>query len=209
MKLGLALSVLLFSFVNASAQSTMDEIEASIAARAQELNRAEKILTSPDPNQRKAAMEMLLKQDDPALVNKAKEVGLYSADPELRATAIRAILDAGGAFRAEFDIPSNTDNLTAVYDWLRTFKGSWSVDGRTGYFQFALGSYDAAEMCWKWLGSRNCALRMSGESVSTADWDFNISGSAVMKLDDTGALNGSFLVNGRGRPVTIRIPLHF
>jgi hypothetical protein len=28
-----------------------------------------------------------------------------------------------------------------------------------------------------------------------------------MRLDDDGALTGAFVVNGRGRPVTIRIPL--
>lgn len=189
------------------AQSTLDKIEAEIGSRAEELRRAETLLADPDPNRRLAAMEALLKSGDQALADKAKEIGLFSDDPRLRAAAVRAILDAGGTFRAEFEIPTEDSDLTAIYDWLKRFGGSWSSDGSTGYFGFVVGEYDEEEKCWKWLDSKHCALRMSGEEVITANWDRGTSASAVMRLDGTGALTGAFLVNGRGKPVTIRIPL--
>ncbi|WP_306120788.1 MULTISPECIES: HEAT repeat domain-containing protein [unclassified Roseitalea] len=193
--------------MSASASSVLDEIEAQIGERSDELVRAERLLADPDPNRRIAAMEALLRSGDPVFVNKAKEVGLYSDDPRLRAAAIRAVLDAGGPMRAEFEIPADNSELTQIYDWLRMFKGSWTQDARTGYFSFVVGDFDAEQDCWKWHEGRNCVFRMSGEKVMTADWSFNIVGTSVMELDDTGTLTGAFLVNGRGTPVTIRIPL--
>jgi hypothetical protein len=189
-----------------AAQSVLDDIESKITARADELRRAEELLSSPDPNLRVAAMEAIIASGDSALVRKAKEVGLFSDDPQLRAAAIKATLDAGGAFRAEFNIPDDKD-VTAIQDWLRLFQGSWSDDGRTGYYAFTIGDYSEEEACWLWHGLTRCAFRMSGDEVATADWSYNAAGSAVMRLDDTGALTGAFVVNGRGRPVTIRIPL--
>lgn len=207
MKRLVALTFFLAVSTPVGAQAVLDEIEAKIGSRAEELQRAESLLADPDPNRRIAAMEALLKSGDPAFIDKAKEVGLFSDDPRLRAAAIRAIFDAGGTFRAEFDIPVDDADLTAIHNWLRTFNGSWSEDGSTGYFGFTLGDFDEKQDCWKWLDSNDCALRMSGEEVLTADWSFNISGSSAMRLDETGALTGAFLVNGRGTPVTIRIPL--
>ena len=190
----------------AMAASVLDDIESKVNARADELQRAEALLANPDPNIRAAAMEAMVDSGDPALVRKAKEVGLFSDDPQLREAAIKATFDAGGAFRAEFIIPEGKD-ITAIYDWLRAYKGSWSEDERTGYFAFTVGDYDPAKSCWLWFNSKNCIFQLAGSEVTTGDWSFNINGSAVMRLDDTGALTGAFLVNGRGKPVTIRIPL--
>jgi hypothetical protein len=190
-----------------AAQSVLDELEAQIGSRVDELSRAEALLADPDPNRRIVAMEALLKSGDPAFVGKAKEVGLYSDDPRLRAAAVRGILDAGGTFRAEFTMPGDTSEVTDIRTWLQRFNGSWSQDGSTGYFGFVVGPFDAERQCWTFLDNRNCAFRMSGEDVMTGDWNFNIRGAALMRLDDTGALTGGFQVNGTGTPVTIRIPL--
>lgn len=189
-----------------AAQSVLDDIESKITARADELRRAEELLSNADPNIRVAAMEAMIASGDPALIRKAKEVGLFSDDPQLREAAVKAALDAGGAFRAEFIIPEGKD-VTAIQDWLRRFQGSWSDDGRTGYYAFAVGDYNEQQACWLWHKSTKCVFRMAGDEVATVDWSYNIHGSAVMRLDDSGALTGAFLVDGRGRPVTIRIPL--
>ncbi len=191
----------------ANAQSVLDELEAKITARADELLRAEKLLSHPDPNTRLAAMEQLIGSSDPAFVQKAKEVGLFSSDPRLREAAIRGVFDAGGGFSAEFILNRNKTDMTDIYTWLRNFKGSWSVEDNKGYFGFALGRFDNDQQCWLWLNSRKCVFRMAGEKVMTVDWSFNIIGSSVMQLDDKGNLTGAFLVNGRGIPVIIRIPL--
>ena len=190
----------------AAAQSVLDGIEAKIEGRADELRRAEELLSNPDPNIRVAAMEAMIASGDPVFLRKAKEVGLFSDDPQLREAAIKATLDAGGAFRAEFAIPDDKE-VTAIHDWLRTFRGSWSEDGSTGYFSFVVGDFSEEKSCWLWHDSPNCIFRLAGGEVATVDWAFNINGAAVMRLDDSGALTGAFLVNGRGKPVSIRIPL--
>jgi hypothetical protein len=190
-------------------QSVLDEIEAAIGSRVDELGRAEALLADPDPARRIAAMEALLESGDPAFVTMAKEVGLFSDDPRLRSAAVRAILDAGGAFRAEFSIPPG-DDVTDIYSWLKIFNGSWSEDLTRGYFGFVVGPYDEDAQCWTFAEARSrdsCAFRMSGEDVMTGNWSFNTSGSAIMRLNDAGALTGWFLVNGRGTPVEISIPL--
>ena len=205
----LAFIALVFSSPQTNAQSVLDSIEETIAGRVNELERAERLLAHPDPNTRLAAMEALIGSQDQALIDKAKEVGLFSGDPRLRAAAVRSIFDAGGTFRAEFAIPTGDDNITQIYDWLRRANGSWSTDGSIGHFGFVLGDFDEAEDCWKWPNGRNCALHTSGEDVLTGNWNFNnMPAAAVMRLDESGALVGSFLVNGRGTAVTVRIPLY-
>lgn len=199
--LALILAVAL-SATGAAAQSVLDEIEGKITARADELRRAEELLSNPDPNVRVAAMEAIIASGDPALVRKAKEVGFYSDDLQLRAAAIKATLDAGGAFRAEFTIPEGKD-VTPIMNWLQSVGGSWSEDGSTGYLGFAVGDYTEEAMCWLWHDSRRCVFRMAGSEVATVDWN----ASAVMRLDDGAALTGAFVASGRGKPVTIRIPL--
>lgn len=198
----------LLSISTASAQSILDDIEAQITGRADELARAERLLADPDPNRRIAAMEALLGSGDPDFVRKAREVGLFSDDSRLRMAAIRAILDAGGTFRAEFLVPTDQTDVTNIYGWLQEFDGSWSQDSSIGYFAFTLGRYDPGNFCWLWHNSDYCALLMAGEEVATANWrDSPYTGSAVMRLDDAGALAGPFLVNGEGIPVMMRIPL--
>lgn len=202
-----ALFVCLFS-KQSYAQSLLDDLESAVADRAGELARVDKLLMNPDPNNRIAAMEKLLGSGDPLYVQKAKEVGLFSADVRLRQAAIRSILNEGGSMRAEFDIPAGKSDLTAIYDWLSRLKGSWSEDGKTGYFSFGLGKYNSENDCWSWPGSSACSLRLSGEKVSIANWSGgSYSATATMSLDDTGALTGPFLVNGSGNAVTVSVPL--
>jgi hypothetical protein len=192
----------------AQTQTSIADIAKRINGRADEIAQAERLLRDPDRNKRVAAMEALLKSGDPAFIQVAKAAGLTSSDPIMRAEAVKAVLDAGGTFVAEFTIPADDKDLTKIYDWLKVFKGSWSDDRRQGFFTFSVGAYNEEQKCWTFLGkNRACVLLMSGESVATGDWNFNITGSAVMQPDETGTLTGSFLVNGQGTPVTIRIPL--
>ncbi len=208
MRVILAILAYSLAFSTASAQSVLDSIESAVEGRSAELARAEQLLADPDPRRRIAAMEAILASGDPALTRMAREVGLFSDDPRLRAAAIRATLNAGGAFRAEFQVPADQADLTPIFDWLSRAGGSWSPDGLTGYFGFAVGAYNDAEACWLWLNSQYCVFRMAGEEVMTVRWHFaGRDGSAVMRLDDAGALTGSFVVEGRGTAVTIRVPL--
>ncbi|RKT37918.1 HEAT repeat domain-containing protein [Thiocapsa rosea] len=199
---------ILLTAMSAASKMSVDEITASIEGRADEISRAQDLLANPDRNKRIAAMEALLQSGDATLVQVAKESGLTSSDPYMRAAAVKAVLDAGGNFVAEFAIPIEDKDLTQIYEWLSRMKGSWSSDRRQGFYTFAIGSYEDELKCWPFLNNkRYCALLLNGERVMTGEWSFNINGHAVMTSDETGALVGDFLVNGSGTPARIRIPL--
>lgn len=192
----------------AAAQSLLDKLEAQIDERADDLARADALLNDPSPERRIAAMEALLESGDPEFVHRAKTVGLTSDDPRLRTAALKAVLDGGGTYHAEFDIPKNESGLTPIFDWLRHANGTWSEDRRTGFLPVSIGAYIDDKQCWEWLnGRRRCVFRVAGETVLTGDWNANLKADATLKLDETGALTGAFLVDAKGRPVTMRIPL--
>lgn len=197
----LALAMLASTASHAGAQSVLDEIEASIGGRATELERVEALLSNPDPKRRTAAMEAILKTGDPAFVRKAKEVGLFSADPQLRQIAVKAIFDAGGAFRLDIDAPSKDSTDTNAL--LNRFGGSRSPDG-SGSAQFVLtGDYNVENRCWTDRRG-NCSIRQTGDVIHLADWDYT---SASFRLDDSGVLQGTVLYDRRGTAVGARIPL--
>lgn len=197
----LALVVIAATAGHARAQSVLDEIEASIGGRAADLERVETLLSDPDPKRRIAAMEAILKTGDPAFVRKAKEVGLFSADPQLRQIAVKAIFDAGGAFRIDIDAPSK--GSTDTNGLLNRFGGGISPDG-SGSIQFVLtGDYNVENRCW--TGRRGgCSIRQTGDVVHLADWDYT---TGNFRLDDSGVLQGAVLYDSRGTAVVARIPL--
>ncbi len=186
----------------AGAQSVLDEIEASIGSRASDLERVETMLSHADPKRRVAAMEAILKTGDPAFVRKAKEIGLFSADPQLRQIAVKAIFDAGGAFRLDTDPPSKDG--TDVHRLVTRFGGSIAADG-SGSIQFVLpGDYNAEQQCWMNSRKNGCSLRQTGDVVHLSAWDYT---AGSFKLDDSGVLQGTLLYDGKGKPVGARIPL--
>ncbi|MDO8863131.1 HEAT repeat domain-containing protein [Haliea sp. E1-2-M8] len=186
------------------AQVSLDDIEASIGGRVGELERVEQMLSHPEPNRRIAAMELLLKSGDPEFARKAREFGLFSDDHQLRQAAVRAIFDAGGAFRLETDAPS--DDSTKVVSVVQSFGGAVDSEGK-GSIPFILsGEFDSKEVCWLRAAARTkqCALRPTGDSIHLADWNYT---TGEFKLDDEGSLRGFLLYRGSGQPVGARIPL--
>lgn len=197
----LALVFLASSASHVAAQSTLDEIEASIGGRATELERVETLLSDPDPKRRIAAMEAVLKTGDPAFVRRAKEVGLFAADPQLRQIAVKAIFDAGGAFRIDTDAPSK--DSTKIHDLVIFHGGNVSADGG-GTIQFVLtGDFNVENRCWT-NRNGNCSIRQTGETVHLVDWSY---GSGSFQLDESGVLQGTMLYRGSGKPIGARIPL--
>jgi hypothetical protein len=190
--------------VGAHAQISLDDIEASIGGRIGELERVEQLLSHPEPNRRIAAMELLLKSGDPAFVRKAREFGLFSDDHQLRQAAVRAIFDAGGAFRIETEAPR--DGSTSLGDVMRMYGGAVDNEGR-GSIPFILsGDFDSKKVCWLRTTTRDdqCALRPTGESIHLADWNYT---TGEFKLDDEGNLSGFLLYRNTGHPIGARIPL--
>ncbi|MCG8273869.1 HEAT repeat domain-containing protein [Aquamicrobium sp. NLF2-7] len=186
----------------AAAQSVLDEIEASIDGRASELERVEKLLSDSDPKRRIAAMEAILKTGDPAFVRKAREVGLFSADPQLRQIAVKAIFDAGGPFRIDTAPP--TKDSTNIIEFVVNHSGSVDANGG-GTIQFVLtGDYSAEHRCWT-NRRGNCSLRQTGDVIHLTDWT---NGTGSFTLDDSGVLQGTLLYARHGKPVDARIPLY-
>lgn len=186
------------------AQLSRAEIEASIDSRVGELEWADQLLSHPEPNRRVAAMEVLLKSGDVTLARRAREFGLFSDDHLLRQLAVKAIFEAGGAFRIETDAPH--DGSTNMTEVMRAFGGAVDGEGR-GSIQFVLsGEFDSKEMCWLRGASRVrlCVLRPTGDSIHLAEWS-NTTGQ--FKLDDEGVLRGFILFRNTGLPVAARIPL--
>lgn len=193
---------------SAQGQSLLDQIEAKVDQRSGELERVDALLADPSDARRIAAMEALLASGDPEFIQRARVVGLTSEDSRLRSAALKAIFDAGGIYHAEFDIPESTSGLTKIFDWLDNASGSWSEDRRTGFVPIAIGKYNEEDKCWEWLNLKGrCVFQLAGEVVHTGYWNRRLKAGATMKLDDKGTLTGGFLVDGAGKPVTIRIPL--
>lgn len=193
----------------ASAQSiSFDDFAESVNKDAGEVEKFRGLLNDADPNKRIIAMSRMLESGDEILVRLAKETGLFSPDPQMRAVAVTATLNAGGNFRAEFTRPADMKDATDIELWLNRLGGTWNESELKGVWGFSIGEYDEAQKCWKWLGTSNCALRQTGEKVFTDGWYTGATkGLATLALDTNGALTGDFMVNGKGRPVTIHIPL--
>lgn len=186
----------------ARSQASLDEIEAALANRTTELDRVDKLLADQDRNRRVAAMEALLQSGNPVFVGRAKEVGLFSSDRELREAALKSVFDAGGPFRLLLSLAGRDEEKSHAMRWSTRF-ASVSDDGKTSSYSFGTSPYDEKAKCWKFQDNGNCAFYLSGLSVSLV-WP---SGRGDLTLDADGALTGSFIVDGGTLASPARIPL--
>lgn len=200
--LGTAVAILLIAVVPSHPQTTLKEIEEGLPEMTGELDRVDKILSDPNRNRRVAAMQAFLKSGNPVFVSRAKEVGLFSSDAEMREAALRAVFDAGGPFRLVLELnPAQEDKDTGRQWAVRN--GDLSADGATGAYSFGTLPFDKTERCWKFQHYANCALHLSGTTISL-DWS---SGRGGLKLGTDGAMVGSFLPTGATTATPARIPL--
>lgn len=190
----------------AAAQTSLADIKAKLAGKTSELAEVDAMLAAPDKNARIAAMELLLASGNPVFVQRAKEVGLFSSDLEMQAAALKAIFDGGGPFRLLIDITTGKEDQTGIRGWLGNGRGTWDAEGKIGLYTFATQPYDEEAKCWKFLRSSDCAIVLSGTTISLADWSY-ASGNAT--LNSEGVLEGAFRVTNSSSyiPMPARIPL--
>lgn len=190
----------------AAAQTSLADIKAKLAGKTSELAEVDAMLAAPDKNSRVAAMELLLASGNPVFVQRAKEVGLFSSDPEMQSAALRAIFDAGGPFRVLLDLTTAKEDQTGARTWLSNYQGAWDSDGKVGSYTFSTRPYSEGKKCWQFLSGSNCAFTITGTSVSLGDWS-NVAGT--LTLDSAGSLTGSFRVTYDRKyvPIPATIPL--
>jgi hypothetical protein len=201
-----AFACLMLAASDGSAQVSLDEIEEAVGGRLGDYERVEQLLGHPDRNRAMAAMELLLASGDPTYVRMAREFGLYSSDPNVRQLALRAVLDAGGAFRLVIDPPS--ENSTDTRRAASAFGGSVSDEGRVSIpFQVKSGGFNQTESCWSDMRG-SCTLRATGSTVHLTSWrQSNVTLTGEFSLDDSGTLVGHILANSQGNPVRAAIPM--
>ncbi|WP_299822916.1 hypothetical protein [uncultured Jannaschia sp.] len=170
-----------------------------------EIAEFEQILNGSDEERARRAMDFMLASDDPRLVRRAKEFGLFSANALFRDAALRAIFDEGGPFQIEIDLTAKDDEETGMVDYINALRGGFSQDGETGYFTFALDAYDEADNCWPFNGYNNCAFMLANSAVSLAGWS---NGKGQLTLNSEGALEGTLqYTSGIRKPAPARIVL--
>lgn len=178
---------------------------AGVDAKTDELQQVDALLRDPDRNRRIAAMELLLKSGNPTFVARAREVGLFSTDPELQRAALGAIFDAGGPFKLVIDLGKSTDEKNGIKSWMGGALAWDDVSGK-GIHVFRTSPYDPKKQCW--LNADNlqyCSLNIVGRTITLTLWQ---QGIGTFELGGDGSLTGWVrYTNGMLDPVPATIPL--
>lgn len=207
MKYLLVLLSLLSGIGVASAQQSLAEIQAAVAATSSELDQVDAMLADVDPNRRLAALQLLIASGNPVYMKRAKEVGLLSSDPEMQRVALAATFDQGGPFRLELDLSNAGEAEGVLRDRIADYNGNVDETRKLGQVTFSTGPYDPAMKCWPFPGDDNCAIIPSGAAYSLNGWRY---GAGSLQLQPDGTLLGSFSVNRSGSSrlsAPARVPL--
>jgi len=195
-RLAIAASIF-FMFCNFSfAQTTsFEEFQRKVNEGVAEIAKYQEVLQNPDVRVQYQAVQYMLKTNDPALQRIAKEHALFSTNPVLRNSAIKAIFDSGQNVRLV--VTSTGEKSLDVLGWLRRIDGTH--DGNIGSVIFKVG--EARENCW--VQYRNsCHFQLAGNSVLFKHEGNNSSYAAQSSLDlgNDGILRGViFTKNGEAR----------
>jgi hypothetical protein len=171
----------------ARSQDTLSEIKEKLAGKTSELAEVDQLLAHPDKNQRIAAMELLLRSGNPVFVQRAKETGLFSSDPEMQQAALTAVFDSGGPFRLVIDLSGSEDEEHNIKGWSNQL--SWNPESGTAEFVFRTTPFDPKAQCWKFPESNVCAIYLSGATASIRDWHL---AAGSFQLGGDGRLSGTF-----------------
>ncbi|WP_181701600.1 hypothetical protein [Chthonobacter albigriseus] len=146
------------------------------------------MLRDPDANTRITAMSAMISSGNPVLVRRARQAGLTSSDPDMRATALKAVFDAGGPFRVVLDLSKADEKTTRVREWLSGVGETASADGQSASFLLSADAYDPDAKCWKAPNSSYCAIVLAGETITLPTLRRAV---ASLTLGDDGVFRGT------------------
>jgi len=153
----------------ASAQSvSLEEFAAQVDERAQTLGGYRAYLTDPDPNRAMAAMEIMLESGEPGLVQMALSEGLYSPNPEMRQTALKAYMAGKPSIGLYFDGSAVTEELMDEYNHIVTYAYRGGVGpNKRASTSFKVGEWSDEFGCYLNQNVENyCLARINATTVS-------------------------------------------
>lgn len=168
----------------ASAQVTLDELDAAASAADVSMEAFRERLNDPDPDRALAFLQTLIVKGDADQRRMAIRHGLQSTDRAIRATALRAIFDTSPTLRATFDSVSDEPGTNFAGE-VNRWGGVVASDG-TGSVTFKVNGYDAENACWTVGRYETCLLRMRGDTVSLYFGD----SWGAYELNGSGRLEG-------------------
>lgn len=184
-RLAIAASIF-FMFCNFSfAQTTsFEEFQRKVNEGVAEIAKYQEVLQNPDVRVQYQAVQYMLKTNDPALQRIAKEHALFSTNPVLRNSAIKAIFDSGQNVRLV--ITSTGEKSVDTLGWLQRVGGTH--DGNTGSIIFKVG--EARENCWIQYRDK-CHFQLAGNSVRfNHEGNSGYGAQSSLDLGNDGVLRG-------------------
>jgi hypothetical protein len=182
----------------ASAQISLDDLNAQVDERVKKLSTFEDALAHPDPRRALAAMQIMIEEGDADQRRMAIRAGLYSTDLAIRSTVLRAIFNGG---------PNLIVHLEPVGDKVNQYFGRKiaNLNGtvqpdRTATVVRRIGAWDPERQCWQDSSDRTCWVKLNADIVS-----FFLDSWAQLTLDKQGNLTGP--ANFSNTQVTMTIPL--
>lgn len=175
------------------------EILAQVEEKTKVTNGYQDLLNDPDPARSMAAMEVMLESGDAKLQRMALEYGLYSPNPQVRYTALKAFINGKPVLRMRLEGAKVKDQ-----DY---FKRSINDLGGTinsagvGFLSMKVGEYDPERSCFQHQENNGCFVRISETEMAINPWNndwFSVT------LNDQGQLVGEV---GFEPPAPVTIPV--
>lgn len=168
----------------ASAQVSLDELDAAAKAADSEMEELRKRLNDSDPDRALAVLHLLISEGDVDQRRMAVRHGLQSTDRAIRATTLRAIFDSEPTLLVVVD-PVSEEPTVHFSNEVNRLGGVIDAEG-AGSITFKVNGYDEEAACWTHTRYKNCLLRMRGDAVSLwlgDSWGF-------YELNGAGQLEG-------------------
>jgi hypothetical protein len=189
----------LFSVPPAAQTLSAADILAKVEEKVAGVNEYQALLNDPDPARSMAAMEVMLESGDPKLVRMALDFGIYSPNPLVQFTALKAFFDGKPLLRISID-GSDVKDQDNFFSRMRDLNGTVDAN-KIGYSIHKIGDFDKENSCYEQVGRGACFVRLTETEVSVNPWYNNW---VRFDLNDQGVLIGEV---GFEPPASASIPI--
>lgn len=202
MKSVFAAAVVLVASANAGLGQSVSvaDLQAQIDAEMKAGNEYTALIADPDPARALAAMKVMLRSGDPALVKIALEFGLYSPEPDVRFLALQGFFEGQPALELHVD-GKGLDANDFAYWMNELFTAAVNAEGVAKGVVF-VGKYDAGQKCYLMNDNNDCRVRHTENGTQimlNRVWQEFV-------LTDDGALVGKIGIEHGD--AAVRIPLN-